>query len=312
MTDQSILGMTLSPDRFSLAAYENGSIKAVSTRELVQPFDHENLRKAEEPLSSHIEIVNDLYQRMKVDFKKLSLVLSSDLVMIKKVPLALGLDEKIARQVIDWEADQMTVSQMNQYIIDSDKLSFQTSNGNSIYLLVLIRKKIVKIVRQLIARAGLQLAKIDVDVFASVRTLKTNYDINVDDICLLIDVKQNHLELTIIYKKEYFLSQKIRFSDAGINAATAEPQEISKLILKEVKRILFGHRLGQNMDDLDQIFLMGNEIAQHVMKELVESVSVPVQMVNPFKRILIAPEVTQSKDYLRNAEKFVSCVGGVL
>ena len=114
MAEQSILGVSLCPERFSIVARERGTVKALATRELVQPFDHDTLRKSEDPLNSHVEILSDLYRKVGGKNKKIALVINSDFVMIKKAPLALGLDEKIARQIIEWETDQMTVSPINQ------------------------------------------------------------------------------------------------------------------------------------------------------------------------------------------------------
>lgn len=309
MAEQPILGVSLCPERFSIVARERGTVKALATRELVQPFDHDTLRKSEDPLSSHVEILSDLYRKVGGKNKKIALVINSDLVMLKKTPLALGLDEKIARQIIEWEADQMTVSPINQYILDSHKLSFQTSNGNPVYLLVLVRKKIIQYIRRLVSRAGLQLFKVDVDVFANIRTLKDNFDISSDRNILLADIKPKYVELILVSKDEYYLSQRYAYSDAGIQAFSPDAKSIAQLIIKETKRLLFGHRLGQDIDDLDKIYVMGGELAHHVMKELAEEVSLAVDILNPFKRIIISPEVTQSKDYLRHPEEFISCLG---
>jgi len=307
---KSFLGLALQLDHFSLVKMERGVIEGVASRELIQPFDLETFREEEGFSESQIEIVQDLYKRVGDRTKDVGVVLNSGMVLMRKIPLALGMEEKMVRDHIMWEAEQFLVTPLNDFVMEYQRLPFQNPAGNPIYLLILVRKEVISKIKSFLKSIGLILKEVDVDIFSYIRALVANYDLNFEKISVLVDIQREYLDFIFIRQQEYFLSHRVSSQEVESNLWGAS--EIAKLLLKELRRLIFGHRLGQGIEDLDRIFLLGDVIVQKVAQELSSTLSVPCDIVNPFRRINVSQTIVQSEEINKFPAKYVASVGGTL
>lgn len=303
------LGLSLQGDQFCLVRMEQGRIQTIAARELVQPFRMEAFQEGEKPLKNYIEIVRDLHEKSGGRGSDVGITLNSDFVIIKRIPVALGLDEDRIREHMLWEVEQSLNDPLTEYVFEYQKLPFQTAEGNPFYLTILVRKKIISGLHSLTKACGLTLKDIDVDVFSIVRTLLANYDLDSTVTVVTVDIQRDGLSFVVVRQKEYFLSHRVPFNDNRTGSRPMDHASILQLILKELKRLVFGHNLGHGVEDLDAIYIIGNEMAQSVSKELTGSVSVPHEIVNPFRRVAVSESVSQSQDFSRSPEKYVPSVG---
>ena len=287
---------------------EEGQIQAIGARELIQPINVETFYKEGQFFENQDEAIRELYQKTGAKSKELGVVLEEGMVLIKKVPLALGLEEDMLKESLRWEASQCIVSPLDEYILEYQRLPFQTSLGNPLYLIILLRKSLLEGICALVEKSGLSLREVDVDVFSSVRTLLANYDIGSDETAVIVDVQRQYITFIFIRQKEYFLSHRVNLQETGSNSKLDDSSIVNALV-KELKRLIFGHRVGRGIEDLNRIFLIGGENLQKVAHELSAAVSVSLETVNPFQRVSVTLSVSQSKEFNNFPERFVAAVG---
>ena len=246
---------------------------------------------------------------MQGNGKHAGIVLHSDMVLIKNITVALGVDEKTLREQMFWEADQFLISSLSDYILEYVKLPLQTQSGNCIYILILVRKGIIKLIRSLLKKVGLSIHNIDVDLFSNIRTLLINYELSKKENSVFIDVQKEYLKLVFIRQNEYYWAHRISLRSQNANAEFLSPSEIVPSLLKEFRRVIFGHRLGRKIEDLDRIFLAGSGSVRKIAEDLTNTISVPVEVLNPFRRLKVSETVERSKEYIRFPELFGASVG---
>ena len=295
-----MLGLSLNPDQVAMVAISEGQVRAIASRELVQPFDLTTLHSGGGVLDNQIAAIEDLRGRVGEDFNEVAVSLNHGMVFLKKIPVPLGLDAEAIRDQLQWEARQFLVSDVDDYIIESERLPFQSLTGNPVYMMVLVRKKVIDQVRTLIRGTGLSLNTVDVDVFCAIRALKFNNN---------LEPGKKDFLIVLIRNGEYYLSHRVLFEDEG---APREPGMVAQLLAKELKRLVFGHRIGQEIEDIHKVYLSGSDSIQAVFQALSPAVQMPVELVNPFSQFTVSQAVSQSKDYLRFPERFISSIGVAL
>lgn len=306
---KSCLCLVLNPDHTVLIALENDRIRNLAFRELVQPFVLETISTGKELLINQQEIIEDLIKRCHIANQQIRISLHSGLVQIKKIPVALGLDQGALDDQMKWEAHQLTASSAQEFIIDHNRLPFQTISGNPVQLLVMVRKQVIQVISKMCKKLNLQILDVDVDIYSNIRGLKANYSLDKQEITVLIDIQRYFVVFTFLKNGEYFLSHRVSFQEPEFISGHLDSSGFAKFILKELRRLMFGHRLGRDMNDLDSIFLMGSHGVRALYYALSDIITSPIEIVNPFRRIQMPSPTFQSRDPQNKPEMFVSAVG---
>ncbi len=275
--------------------------------ELSRPFDLKYLREGNWALQYYIETLATLIEKIGANNNSVGVVLNSSMVMLKKVPIAMGLEEDLIQDQISWEAEQMLVSPLEQYNLVFERLPFSAPTGNPIYLQVLVRKKVIECVQKMLSESGLHLVDMDVDCFSTIRTLSHAYDLDSKTISVVIDLHRDYIGLVFIRKKEYFLSYKIFLENNP-----EDTSELVKMILKDLRRIIFGHGLGKGIDDINRFFLLDHISRKDFLKTFSNSVRGAVDSIHPFQKLSVRPEVTQTAEYSIFPERLTTAVGMLL
>lgn len=291
---------------------EGGRIQGLASRELVQPFSLEALKVTREFSNKQSEILGELCRQVGGDVNQIGVALNQSMVIVKKVPVALGMDEGSVTDQLRWESEQFLVDSLDDYILEFERLPFQTPEGNPFHLIVVVRKSVLGGIRRLVKRVGLSLKNIDVDVFACIRSLKANYDLD-DQTAVLANIERESITFYIIHHGEYFLSHSVFLREGmGFSGEAYDAEDVTRIILKELRRVVFGHRLGGSIDDLGRLFLTGGELARGVEKTLTTKTSVPVDIVNPFRRIPVSEMLKGSQELTTYPDRFLASVGVAL
>ena len=309
---KTMLGLSIHSDQICLIEMSDGLIQSIAYRELDKPFDLEAFRSEGELLNNQSEVLKDLYERTSGKGKEVGVVLHTGMVFIKKIPVSLGLEEEMIREHMQWEAGQFLIAPLDDYIVEYQRLPFQTSSGNPVYLLILVRKSVVEWLHSLLGKIGLFLKKVDVDAFSNIRALLANYDLDMEKISVLVDVQRESLAFVFIHQQEYFLSHRISLQEGGAASGFLDSSDVVSLLLKELRRLIFGHSLGRGIEDLDRIFLVGTDLVQRISQELLSSISIPLEVVNPFRRVNVSQSVSQSEEFIGFPERFLTSIGVTL
>jgi len=308
---KSFLSLSIHPDYFSVVEMAGDRLYALGAKEFLQPFSFEMFRMNGESVNTYSKVIRELVKKSGCRSRDISVVLNMGMVHVKKIPMALGLDSDMISDHLKWEAEQFLIDPPEEFILDSQRLPFQTTSGNPVYLIVLVRRYIIEHIKQLVQKAGLRLVDIDVDLFSNLRMLVKNYALDAEETAVLINIQQEAISIAIIRNREYYLSHTIDLYEGGAPGEMSASQ-IAEKIIKDLKRLAFGHRLGQSVDELGRFFLIGGSPVREISQELSDRISSPVEVVNPFNKIRIPRSLNESKAFTEFPERFASSVGGAL
>jgi Tfp pilus assembly PilM family ATPase len=303
--DKTFLALAFQKERVSAVSIENGKVQAIASQELMHPFGIETLRSEEISFGKHAEAVQRLCEAVNGQGKSAGVVLGHDLVQIKRFPVALGMDNSLLKEHLEWEAKQACISDVGSYTLVANRLPAQQASGNHLYLVVLVRKWIVASVRRLIERAGIRLNDIDVDVFTHIQAVLANYPVPTYDLVLIVDIKSDDMLLTVVKQRDYFQSRRIPTR----NVSDMSAEDLAELIKKEVKRLVFAHRLGNDIEVFNSIYICGENDLEGVQQVLSSSISAPVKKVNPFFRARTLDTLPSTEDFVQRPERYIAPMG---
>jgi len=309
--DQFFVGLSLHSDFVRIAESDGNFITSVAERPFIQKFGMELFRSDNLDFTFVEDTIKSLVDSAGVRADKTGVVLAAEMVNIRKIPVALGLDQDTIRSQLEWEAEQFLVSPRTDYVLEYQKLPFQSREGNPLYLLVCIRKQIISNIHKIIKNSGLKLVDIDVDIFSNIRSVMQSYSINNEMPYALIDVGTSLVNIVLLQKGEYFLSQTMPLKDDSTSTAP-DSSAISGLIEKELKRLLFGHDIGQGFEDLGGIFFTGSQNAEDLVRYMESNTETLVIAVNPFKRIRLSSDLEESQEVNKYPDRFTAPVGAVI
>jgi Tfp pilus assembly PilM family ATPase len=205
---------------------------------------------------------------------------------------------------------QFAISPTKEYIIDYEALAAPNEETVLDMLVVVVRKRIVRFLRQLFKHTDLHLKVVDVDIFSAQRAMQVNYEHNNGDIVGLIDVESRNILFSILKGNYFFLTQGIQ-SPTNMMDVEGQDESRARLISKELRRIILDHHLGAGVEDLSEIFLYGESVEDGVLEGLQNSYDVRIDRANPFKKVKLTPDVKEDIGKAR-AERFVVAVGAAL
>lgn len=309
--NNSFIALAFEKERASIVSVSNGSVNHVDTREFMQPFGLDTLRSEEVVFDSYLSVVKSLCDKAgEGQPGDVGVVLRHDMVQIKRHPVALGMEESLVKDHLEWEAAQACISDIDQYTLVSHQLPSQMPAGNHLYLTVLIQKWAIDSIRRLIKKAGYRLVDIDVDVFSTIRAVQANFEVDKQDLFLIIEKNNQGYSLTVLQNNDFFLVHRIPAPQPASGEASA--QEISDFIQKEVKRMVFAHRLGQDISVFSGLFLCGDLGVEEIRTTMSSTLSIPIQRINPFKSVKTDEIVSGSEEFVKHAGRYISPMGMIL
>ncbi len=310
--DSGILGVSLVNDQLRIVEARQHEkefhITHLSQGRVRQPFDF-SFFEDKNNIPRLAEDIERLYETQNFDVKNVAFSLDSQMVMVKKLPFDSTLVEERIEDHINWEVRQFLISNMKEYVVDFERLKTVPSNGLDDILVVVVRKKIIKFLRQVFKHTNLKLKVVDVDVFSAQRTLQLNYDYEKDDTLAIVEVEENKIHFSLIKGKNLILTQ------GGISSSpngSAENEEsTARFIAKELRRLILDHQLGKTLEDLKEIFLYGEAVEDGILESLQNNYDVHIDRTNPFRKVKLAIG-KQGEGLPERGERFTVSVGAAL
>jgi len=313
------LGIYIKDNNIKLIEVEGSSTQQFRINKIVQT-------KLETPLNIDTicndhklgKIGNQLYQIIRsynLNTQNAIFTLGSQLTLVKKLPYDGDLSDNDLIDQVDWEVKEFSYSPEDEYIVDFQKLQLTSKRQFNEMLIVSVREKIVRHLKKLFSGGKIMVKVIDLDIFAAKRAIEVNYDLRVGDIIALVEINQDGLLFTIIEDKEFCLSQEVSVSKLGLDISSLESsdeEDITKVISKELRRIILDNKLGENIEGLNRIFLYGDLVKDNILESLQNNYNVRIDRANPFRRLLFAPNVSVDENIWSRPETFTVCVGAAL
>jgi Tfp pilus assembly PilM family ATPase len=263
-------------------------------------------------------IGNQLQQIIKgnhLNVQHVIFTLDSQLTIVKKTPFDESLTDSELIDQVDWEVKEFSFSADDNYIVDFNKLKSTSKRNAHELIIVAIREELINRLRKMFSAAKLKVRVIDLDVFAAARAIEVNYDLRIGDIVALVEINPTGFLFTLIEDKEYCLSQETPLAKLNLHSDSLESldqDEITKVISKELRRIILDNKLGENIEDINRIFLYGDLVKDDTLENLQNTYNIRIDRANPFRRLLFAPNVSVDENIWSRPETFTVCVGSAL
>jgi len=309
--DAGILGISLIDDQLRIVegkkAGDEFQITQVAQGRVRQPFNYEVFADKSMP-RRFAEDITRLYDSQKFEIKEAAISLDSSMVLVKKLPIDRVLDVNKIEDHIDWEVSQFAISPLDEFIVDFEELNSEANGSFKEMLVVLVRKKIVRFLKQIFKHTNLKLKVVDVDMFSAQRALQLNYDYNSSDKIGLVDVEEKKIHFSLLAGRSLSLFEDLQL---GRNNNVGTEDSKTSLISKELRRIILDRQFGKGIEDLKEIYLYGEAVEDTVLEGLQNTHDVRIDRANPFRKVKLSSSAKQQMQQARS-ECFMVAVGAAL
>jgi type IV pilus assembly protein PilM len=270
-----------------------------------------------------IETVQNLLERCGIRQRRVAAGIAGRGVIVKKITMD-RLEAKDAREAIHWEAEQYVPYDINDVSLDFEILGVDVGPKQMQVLLVAAKKDLVNTQADLIREAGLSPSVIDINSFAVQNAAELNYDFVAEEVVCLLNVGAELSNLNIVrggiplYTQDLSIGgnsfiesvqKRFQVSREEAVAALKAPEGSSPLDIAPVVKA-FGDELGVGIERslatlkssgdaerIDRILICGGGARILGLAQiLAERQRVPVDTVDPLRRITYAPEVFGADD----------------
>jgi type IV pilus assembly protein PilM len=269
--------------------------------------------------SAIVDAIRDAVANAGVRAKEVAAAVSGHSVIVKQIALPVMTAEEL-EESIRWEAEQYIPFDVNEVHLDFQILSDDNNEGQMDVLLVAAKKDLVDDYVQVISEAGLTPAVIDVASFAVENAFAANYDIDADEVVALVNVGAQVVNISVLkdgkpaftrdistggnqYTEEIQKAVSIGFDEAESiklgNTSAEDSEEVVPQEVDQAMRATTDQVLGEITRSLDffsataaesriaRIMVCGGSSqVPDFAKAFKERANVPVQVLNPFERML--------------------------
>ncbi|RMD98012.1 MAG: hypothetical protein D6814_08435, partial [Calditrichaeota bacterium] len=249
--------------------------------------------------------LNRAYESAGFSSTRASLSLDSDMVLIKKIPVDATLQGDELRSHILWEVSQFMINPLDNFIVDFELVEAAGQEKQEAEaIVVVVRKAVIEYIKEIFAATDLKLQAVDVDVFAAQRLLSKIYQFPPESKIALIDIRKKNLQISILHHN-FYLSQEVEYSTEEHEEAESQRVEhLSRIISKELRRIILDNKLGKSVEDLQEIFVYGDFIEDRIIDILSEAHNVTFHRIDPFEKFPLLDTAAES-DVRNHPESYV-------
>ncbi|MBI3604780.1 MAG: type IV pilus assembly protein PilM [Nitrospirae bacterium] len=288
-----------------------------------------------------VEILKKLIDEQKLKVKEVAISVSGHSVIVKKISVPVMTDEEL-EESIKYEAEQYIPFDINDVNIDSFILGpAEAVDGKEqmSVLLVAVKKDKLSEYTHLVQEAGLIPVVVDVDAFTIENMYEYNYGVD-NGITALVNIGAGVMNINIVKNGSFTFTRDISiggnkytetiqkelnlsFEEAerlkkGEEIEGANPEALANVIeninsevAAEIQRTFDYFKNTSNQENIDRIYLSGGGVKlKGLAPFLNEKLSLPVDIINPFKNIEINPKMF-SPDYIQEVGPMTAVAMGL-
>ncbi len=265
-----------------------------------------------------VEAIKELLSSQKIKTKEVVISVSGSSVIIKRVSVADMTDEELAES-IKWEAEQYIPFSIDDVNVDFQKLGAGAVAGQADVLLVAVKKDKINDYVNLVREAGLEPVVMDVDAFALANMYELNYAFE-EGTTALLNIGASVMNINILKDGVSIFTRDItvggnRYTEAlqrdfglayedaekvkrGEAFDAADKEQIAGImssvtddIVAETQRSFEFFRSTTGSDKVSRVLVSGGcARIGNFTTVLSERLEIPVEVVDPFKKIKIDPK----------------------
>ena len=287
------------------------------------------------------EKLRELWAVNKIRQKQVALGVSGHSVIIKKISLPEMTPEEL-EESIQWEAEQYIPFDIKDVNVDVQILNPKAGQGQMDVLLVAAKKDVINDYESVTREAGLHPVIVDVDTFCVQNMFELNYGFPPNETVALINVGASVININVVYngitsftrdismgggllteeiQKQFNVSFEEaehyktggdgNFSNSSIaREVTKLSERVSETLVTEIQRSLDFFAATTINADIARIFLSGGASQlPHFVRSLERRLEVPVEYVDPFKKIVVDQKKVPSELLKKMAPMAAVAVG---
>jgi len=245
----------------------------------------------------------------KITANDLLISLDHSMAVIKRLPIDNNLNDNELLEHILWELQQHLISPVEEYNFDFQKLPKTSFYNYPSLLIVAVKKKIIKAVRYISKISNLNLKLIDINIFAFINALETNYNLKSTEKIAAIEIAGNQLIFIILEGSNFLGFHPIHLNENSYPDNKIPPEKIYKEIRKNMRLFISDYKIGENKTAFDRVFLFKNNKDLNLNEILeIESES-KFEILNPLKKLSISPKLKEKIDPRSDYSEFTESVG---
>lgn len=268
-----------------------------------------------------VQAVQELIGELKLKGKDVAIGVSGHSVIIKKISMPRMSQEEL-EEAIQWEAEQHIPFDMKDVNIDTQilKPDANDATGQMDVLLVAAKKDMINDYSQVVTEAGLVPVVVDVDAFAVQNCFDVNYEMPTNETIVLINAGAAVVNINILaggmttftrdvtiggnqFTEEIQKQLNVSYEEAEAlkigggrgDADAVVPQDVERVmgqvaeqVAGEIQRSLDFYAGTAADSNFSKVYLSGGSAKIPALFKTIETrVGVPVEILNPFKRIEI-------------------------
>lgn len=263
--------------------------------------------------------IRELIRVNRIRNKQCALGISGHSVIIKKISLPEMTQDELADS-IQWEAEQYIPFDIKDVNVDVQILNPKTSHGQMDVLLVAAKKDVINDYISVVGDAGLTPVVVDVDTFSFQNMFELNYGFPVNETVALINLGASVININVISNGMTTFTRDISMGGSMLTeeiqkqlnvsyeeaehyktgghenvSSSAVFREIMKLservsetLVTEIQRSFDFFAATTVNAELSRIFVCGGSSQVPSLTRFLEKrIEVPVEMINPFKNVII-------------------------
>lgn len=313
--NRGVIGISIRDTALRMAELQPGSdevkITKLSQGKVKAPLQF-SVFKDEALTHKFAEDINRLYEISNFQAQRATFTLDSSMVSIKKVPIDTSLKGQRLQDHVYWEIEQCFINPRDEYIIDFEHVPPTPDQEYAEAIIVAVRRAVVNFLKKVFRETDLHLSAVDVDVFAAHRVLQSNYEAVRDVYTALVDLRKENLQFAIVKDKTFLLAQEVDYPlEEQAVMPNAEEMFLPRLLSKELRRIILDHKLGKGVEEMNAVYLHGDNVSDQIVHALQETHKIKIERVNPFRKIKLEDQAADPLSQT-HPEAFAVCIGAAL
>ncbi len=288
-----------------------------------------------------VETLQNLLKDQSISTKDAVISLSGHSVIVKRVSLPQMTEDELAES-IKWEAEQYIPFDINDVNTDFQILNtFVDPDGKPQMnvLLAVVKKDKITEYTSLVIEAGLRPVIVDIDSFALENMYGINYEVKEGETVALINIGASLTNINILQKGMFAFTRDVSIGgnkytesiqkDLGLSYENAERakkgesvegvdsfaldsvvESVSGEIVNEITRSFGYFKTASGNEKIDKIMLSGGSSKIKGMDNFLQQrLDLPIEIVNPFRKIEIPPEF--DSNYIRDIAPLTAVAVGL-
>ena len=264
--------------------------------------------------------IEKIFSESKIKTKNVATSVSGPSVSAKRITVGASTDEEL-QNAIAYEAQQHIPFDISEVNLSYMPVGAAPAGNGMDVMVVAVKREKIRNQTDVLSQAGKTPLVVDIDAFALQNAYEVNYEPSPDQTVALLNIGASIMTINIVrggvplfprdvtmggsqytdtLQKELDLSfddaERLKRGEEVHNitpeARSAHIRAVSEILLLEIRRTFDFFRQSATSDNIQQIYVAGGTARIEGLVDLLkEEFSVPVEIMNPFRKIVVGDKV---------------------